>query len=135
LSDNLIGIFNGQYVTVEAPIGTDVSNLIATFYLSDNAIAIVNGVVQQKNVTPNDFSEPILYVIQAENGDTSHYIVNVILKTGESEYLNQSAFEIYPNPANDQIIIAFIKESNEESFVSIFHINGQQVIQHNFQNH
>ncbi len=72
LSDNLIGVFNGQNITVEAPGGTDVSNLIATFYLSDNAIAIVDGVVQQKNVTPNDFSEPILYVIQAENGDTSH---------------------------------------------------------------
>ena len=134
LSDNLIGVFNGQIVTVEAPIGTDVSNLIATFYLSDNAIAIVNGVVQQKNVTPNDFSEPILYVIQAENGDTSHYIVKVNLKTSESEYLNQSEIEMFPNPATDQIIVAINYELNEESFVRIFDINGQQVIHHNFQN-
>ena len=48
-----------------------------------------------------------------------------------SSNLKQS---IYPNPANDKITITFNSNLKQTEAISIFHINGQQVMQQNFQN-
>ena len=108
--------------------------MIATFTLSDFATAIVNGIPQQSGVTANNFYVAVNYQIEAENGDINNYSVSVIM-TGTKSISINSGFFIYPNPATGKIIVASDNTLNEESFVSIFDIKGQQVIQHNFQNH
>ena len=45
-------------VDVEVEYGTDLTNLVATFTLSDSATAYVDTVMQESGVTANDFSFP-----------------------------------------------------------------------------
>ncbi|MGI5879431.1 MAG: S-layer homology domain-containing protein [Syntrophomonadaceae bacterium] len=56
---------------------TDISNLIASFSLSDKASATVNGAVQVSGVTVNDFTYPVVYKVIAENGEVRNWTVTV----------------------------------------------------------
>ncbi len=58
-------------VDVEVVFGTDPANLIATFELSAGATATVNTIGQTSAVTSNDFSNPLVYQILAEDGFTT----------------------------------------------------------------
>lgn len=83
-------------ITTTFPFGTDVSNLIVNFTVSNLAVVTVNGVTQISGTTPNDFTLPVTYVVTAENGTTQTYTVTVI---------------IAPNPksnANDLLSFGFV---------------------------
>ncbi len=60
------------------PFQTNVSNLIANFAAVPNATVKVGSVVQVSGVTPNDFSQPVSYVVTAQDGKTTRtYTVQV----------------------------------------------------------
>jgi hypothetical protein len=83
-------------ITTTFPFGTDVSNLIVNFTVSNLAVVSVNGVTQISGTTPNDFTLPVTYVVTAENGTTQTYTVTVL---------------IAPNPksnANDLLSFGFV---------------------------
>lgn len=63
---------NGTNQTVAAtlPYGTNLTALVATYTLSPAATAKVNGVAQQSGVTANDFTNPVVYNVTAEDGTT-----------------------------------------------------------------
>lgn len=65
-------------VTVHLPVSQSANGLVATFSLSPLARAFVGGVPQTSGLTANNFSVPVVYTIQAENGSTRNYIVNLI---------------------------------------------------------
>lgn len=48
--------------------------------------------------------------------------------------LPESAYSIYPNPANDKITITHVGEPARESVVTIFGIDGKQIVQEKFKN-
>lgn len=54
-------------VEIEVVAGTNLSNLIATFSLSTGATATVSGLVQVSGSTANDFSNPLNYVVRAQD--------------------------------------------------------------------
>jgi hypothetical protein len=56
-------------VNIEVVTGTALNNLVAGFTLSPGAVAKIGGIVQLSNVTNNDFTNPIIYHVVAE--DTS----------------------------------------------------------------
>ncbi|HXK81149.1 MAG TPA: fibronectin type III domain-containing protein [Bacteroidales bacterium] len=60
-----------QTVTVEVAIGTNLSDLIATFTLSEGATATIGGTVQESGITSNDFTNDVVYVVTAEDGTTT----------------------------------------------------------------
>ena len=101
---DIIGEIIGQQIKIEAPIGTDLSNLVATFLLSDNATAFVDGIVQQSGVTPNNFNDTLIYAVEAENGDICYYFTTTTLVTRIHNSM-ESQLSIYPNPAKDFIYI------------------------------
>ncbi len=113
LSEDLIGEFIGQVILFYAPVGTNLIELIATYTLSDNATAYVNGVYQQSSITPNNFYNTVHYDIIAENGDTNFYHVNVLIASGENDYNKKSNILIYPNPAKDYV---FVQNANGSDF-------------------
>jgi hypothetical protein len=63
-------------VRVSVPHGTDVSSLVAVFETT-GARVIVDDTEQASGVTINDFTEPLTYLVTAEDGTTASYIVNV----------------------------------------------------------
>ena len=67
-------------ITLTVPYGTDVSNLVATFTVSEGATVTVGNVIQQSGVTPNDFSKPVEYVVTAQDGITKKtYTITVVV--------------------------------------------------------
>src|SRR5690606_37365163 len=57
-------------INIEVEYGTNLTNLVAEFTLSDGATAKVGDVVQEGGVTSNDFTNPVTYSVTAEDGTT-----------------------------------------------------------------
>ena len=66
-------------IEIEIDYGTDPSSMIPTFVLSPGATALVNSSVQVSGTTANDFTNPVIYTVTAEDGVTSQdWTVTVI---------------------------------------------------------
>jgi predicted extracellular nuclease/sulfur carrier protein ThiS len=78
--------FETEAISVTVPFGTNTTALIATFTLSEGATAKVGEVVQVSGETPNDFTEPVTYVITAQDGiTTKEWTVTVTVESGSTE--------------------------------------------------
>jgi|GEM_PF-785262 len=64
-------------VTVELPQNADLTDLIATFSLSEGVSAQVAGVNQISGVTPNDFTAPVVYTLTTSAQTTQDWAVIV----------------------------------------------------------
>ena len=65
-------------IDIEVAFGTDLSNIIASFELSEGATSTIAGVSQESGITANDFSNAVNYLVTAENTfDTQLWTVNV----------------------------------------------------------
>lgn len=65
-------------VKIKVAEETDISQLTATFSISAKASVTVNGVAQVSGVTVNDFTQPVIYKVTAENGEVRNWTVTVI---------------------------------------------------------
>ena len=82
-------------VTATVPYTTDITNLVATFTLSDGATAKVGGVEQVSGTTANDFTNPVTYTVTAQDGTTTQDWVVTINKAAEpSHEANITAYSI-----------------------------------------
>ncbi|MEK8130304.1 GLUG motif-containing protein [Paenibacillus filicis] len=66
-----------QTVAIEVSHGTSLNGLVATFSVSAGATANVGGLDQVSGTTANDFTAPVIYVVQAANGSTQSWTVTV----------------------------------------------------------
>lgn len=81
-------------ITVAMPIGSSFDNLTALFALSDGATATVSGVTQESGVVKNDFTNPVIYKIKAQNQfDSSLYKIEVV--HSEVQLINVSPHLIF----------------------------------------
>ena len=81
VSSSVVGKFDalgisGKDVSVCVPYGTDISNLVATFYTNGDKV-FVDDVEQISGVTVNDFSTPIVYRIISKQNVAQEYKVTV----------------------------------------------------------
>ncbi len=106
-----IGGIAGNLIEVEVPYGTPVNNLVASFTTSDKAKAYVGLVEQISGVTVNDFTGPITYTVEAEDGTTLDYTITVTVAsgTGVEDLEWGDHIQVYPNPVQDQLHIALMK--------------------------
>ncbi len=72
-------------VTATLPYGTDVTALVATFTLSEEATAKVVDVEQVSGTTANDFTNPVVYTVTAQDGTTQDWTVTIALGAASSE--------------------------------------------------
>lgn len=70
------GVISGQNIAVTVPYGTDVTTLIAIFTTTGQSVK-VNNVAQVSGVTPNNFTNQVVYTVTAEDGSTQNYTVTV----------------------------------------------------------
>ncbi len=93
-------------IDIEVESGTDLTNLVSTFTLSDGASVKVGGVTQQSGTTANNFTNPVTYSVTAEDGST---IRNWVVKVTEEMVLNNEtdiltySFGIPPQTGNADI--------------------------------
>lgn len=65
------------------PMGTNVTSLVADFQFSPGAYVYVNGVEQVSGVTPNNFSNKVIYYVLSGNKSTAReYDVYVVVEGG-----------------------------------------------------
>lgn len=69
-------------IAVEVAHETDLTGLVASFTLSDYAVATVGGTIQESGVTANDFSSPVTYVVTAQDGVTTRDWVVMVTEAG-----------------------------------------------------
>ena len=82
-------------IDVRVVYGTDLTNLIPTFILSEGAEATVGGITQVNNVTPNDYTNPLTYTVTAQDGTTTQdWIITVrTAENTKAEILEYSFIE------------------------------------------
>lgn len=67
-------------VALTMPFGTNPAALVAAFTTSDKVYSVVVGVIEQESeTTANDFTNPVNYVITAQNGDTKTFTITVAI--------------------------------------------------------
>ncbi len=90
------GVINSgdHTISVTLPYGTNVTNLVATFTLSTNATAKVGGVDQVSGTTPNDFTNPVIYTVTAEDGTSTQDWVVTVTVTPASNAKDITSFTI-----------------------------------------
>ena len=85
-------------------MGTDVTNLVASFTLSPLSKAFVGLVEQVSGVSPNNFTTPVIYTVEAEDASTLDYQVTVSFNTGINNLPWSHQIRVYPNPFQDELI-------------------------------
>lgn len=75
---------SGNKITLTVESGTNVTGLIATFEVHEDALVYVDEELQESGVSRNDFSAPVVYKVVAETGDAREYTVKVTKKSASS---------------------------------------------------
>jgi hypothetical protein len=92
---------NDHTIEVEVVYGTDLTDLVATFTLSEGATVSVDGVSQTSGITSNDFTNPVTYTVTAQDGFTSQdWIINVSLAQNTEADILDFSFPEQVSPAN-----------------------------------
>jgi CubicO group peptidase (beta-lactamase class C family) len=81
------------------PAGTALKALKATFSVSPLATVTVNGLKQESGITVNDFTNPLMYRIMAEDGTSTDYKVSVTSVKSGANQLVSFVFTKAANPS------------------------------------
>ena len=69
----------GSVITLPLDKYDDLKSLIAVFEYNGKSITI-DGVEQESGVTSNDYSQPLVFTVEAEDGSKQQYTVEIALK-------------------------------------------------------
>ncbi|MBT2163107.1 M4 family metallopeptidase [Zobellia barbeyronii] len=72
-----VGVITDNTISVEIPNNINPENLVATFTTSNNASVSVSGGNQISGVTINDFTNPVIYTVTAEDGSTKDFTISL----------------------------------------------------------
>ncbi|MGE4569043.1 MAG: CotH kinase family protein, partial [Bacteroidales bacterium] len=126
LTQSISGVINqtARTIVVELPGGTSLSGLIATYVTSGVRVA-ANGIQQTNGVTANNFTNPLIYSVTAEDGSTFSYTVTVTAVSSAS--FVSFSIERANNPALPASIPFTIDEANHTITGSMLYwINSAQ---------
>lgn len=85
---NVIFTINDNKITATVPFGTSLNNLTAQFTISDGAKLYMDGVEQITEVTNNDFSQDITYVIKSGDNPEKEYTVVITVADNQAPVAN-----------------------------------------------
>ncbi len=103
LTEDITGTISEGTVLLSVPLGTDVTNLVATFDKMLCTKAYIDTVQQFSDSSHLDFTEPVIYSLVGTS-DKEWTVVVDILTSIESQVF--SDVKIYPNPASDEFRIS-----------------------------
>ncbi len=123
------GIINGNNITVIAPYGTNLTNMIATF--STTGVKVSIGDKEQiSDFTENNFTKPVNYTITAADGTLQHYTVTVFVNQNSANDIAE--FSLNGIPANtitgNQIIVTLPYGSDVTALTANFVSTGTKVL-------
>ncbi len=115
-------------VYIEVEYETELTDLVASFTLSEGATATVDGDDQETGVTPNDFSKPVTYTIASEDGEiVQDWIITVVKEPNDETDIISFSFGIPPqtgdaviDPAAHTIIIELENGNDVTELIAMF---------------
>jgi hypothetical protein len=107
LAADVLAEINGTAIAATVPFGTDVTALIATF-TTTGATVKVGDVVQTSGQTPNNFTNPVEYVVTAADGSTKAFTVTVTVAANPAKEITEYAFLSANNPGLAADVLAQI---------------------------
>jgi hypothetical protein len=121
-------------IEIEVTSDTDKSALTAVFALSPGATAEIGGVVQESDVTENDFTDDVTYTVIAEDGVTTQdWVVTVHGGVGIEDMINAD-LTIHPNPTDGKIRVEMYLNATEDVSLSIVNSTGQIISHQEYKN-
>ena len=90
-------------VDIEVAYGTNITTLVAYFSVSDMATITVSSIPQESGITSNNFTNPVIYTVIAENGATQDWLVTVTVALPLSNGNNILAFS-FPEQTCESIL-------------------------------
>jgi hypothetical protein len=121
--NNVPGVFEGNTILVTLPAGdTNYVGLRAQFETSsEKAIVTVNGVVQVSGSTKNDFTDPVEYVVAAEDESTNTYTVIVEEQIGFLSYgFEHLVPPVYADISGYHLSVKVLQGTPVDSLVATF---------------
>lgn len=102
LNNDLVGVIQGNTITLEIPANITEREFIADFSISAKAKLTVANVSQVSGVTKNNFTIPVAYAVTAEDGSSITYSVQLNkLGNSPSTNINQTtSYHIYAQKEN-----------------------------------
>ncbi|MFL5730466.1 MAG: DUF5018 domain-containing protein [Cytophagaceae bacterium] len=107
-------------ISITVPSGTDVSALVADFTVSPLATVKISSTGQTSGSTANDFSNPVIYTVIAEDGTMADYTVTVMLSTATGlQSTNLSSF-FHVSPTVSQGLFNITVDRKMEGDVMVY---------------
>ena len=116
---DIIGEIEGSNVFLEAPEGTDVSNLVASWE-EHGADVYIGNVRQESGLTPNDFTDQVIYHLVGYESADWNIFVDIVVDI--PEYLFNKV-KVGPNPALGEIVI----ENAQDLSVFVYNTLGRVI--------
>jgi hypothetical protein len=90
-------------IAVVLPVFSDVTSLSSIFVVSAGAILLQGAVTQQNGITTNNFTNPVTFTVQAEDGTKVNYnVVVTVTKSNEAKLLSFS----FKKSLNNTLIVS-----------------------------
>ncbi|MES2614235.1 MAG: hypothetical protein V4591_02350, partial [Bdellovibrionota bacterium] len=89
-SNARVGAITGSLITIAMPFGSDTTSLFAIFDTT-GASVVVGGTKQISGKTKNDFTNPIVYTVTAEDASTQTYVVQVTVAQNSDNTISSFA--------------------------------------------
>jgi hypothetical protein len=126
-NEDIDGYFAPGTKNIEVTIGSEYekTGLVATFTLSPQATAYVDGTPQESGVTANDFDvDAVIYEVRPLKGSSSYWSVSVIKEDDGPQngiVANRLRVSVYPNPVVQDLYLQTDKTLRQ---VEVFDVSG-----------
>lgn len=112
LDKDYIATISGTSISVEIPSAIDLSNLKASFTISSKSLLKAGGISQISGQTVNNFSNPVIYTVEAEDKSSINYTVTVNKILSSQKLLTDFKFLKSINPQLDKDYVGAISGNN-----------------------
>ncbi|MFD0589039.1 S-layer homology domain-containing protein [Paenibacillus sp. GCM10027627] len=93
-------------VTVTVPYGTELGQLVASFTVSPDAAAKVGTTAQISGTTANDFTNPIVWTVEAADGSVQSWTVTVTVAPNQEATLRSSIGTVSTGGTANETIVS-----------------------------
>ena len=124
-------VINHQTNTIDVLVeaSANLSELVAHFALSEGATAYIDGVTQVSGSTANNFTEPVVYTVLAEDGISQEDWTVTVSKEVSSPDIAEDRFSIHPNPTDGLFTLDLMgHDGANKQYLEIFGIYGNVVL-------
>jgi uncharacterized protein YegL len=122
---------NAKAISVTVPHGTDVTALVATFTTTGASVR-VGSTIQVSGTTPNDFTNPVSYLVTAADGTSATYTVTVTVAASPAKAITAFSFTSPPaagaiDEAAKTVSVAVPHGTDVTALVATFTTTGASV--------